>query len=134
MECMLIPAIVLITAALVLYTWGVWAERRQGTLRGWHVALFALGFFADACGTFLMSRIAAEGTYKATGVAAILTQLMAVTGLIALIGMGLHLAWAVWVLLRGSADAKATFHRFSLGVWAVWLVPYVTGAASAMIR
>lgn len=131
---MLIPAIVLITAALIFYTWGVWAERRQGTLRGWHVALFALGFAADASGTFIMSRIAAEGTYEPTGVAAILSQLMAVTGMIALILMGLHLAWALWVHLRGSQESKATFHRYSLVVWAIWLVPYVTGAASAMIN
>ncbi|QIK73582.1 TIGR03987 family protein [Propioniciclava coleopterorum] len=131
---MLIPAIVLITAALLLYTAGVWGERRSGTLRPLHVALFAGGFLCDAGGTWLMSQIAGSGTYTTTGAASVLTTLMAVTGGLALILMGIHLAWAIGVLAKGSPAARATFHRFSVLVWAIWLVPYFTGMASAMIR
>lgn len=131
---MLSLAIALITVALVLYSSGVWAEHRAGVLRPRHAALFAAGLVADASGTALMSRIASEGTYAASGLASALTTLMAVTGAAALILMLVHLGWALVVLWRGSDSAKRTFHRFSLGVWGLWLVPYVTGMAGAMIQ
>ncbi|WP_040156946.1 HsmA family protein [Mobilicoccus massiliensis] len=129
---MLPSAIVLITAALFFYTLGVWAERRAGVLRAWHAVAFVLGFAADAAGTFVMSRIAAAGGAPTEGLAATLGTLMAVTGAIALVLMGVHALWAIVVLLRDRANEKENFHRFSVGVWALWLVPYFAGMASSM--
>ncbi|WP_072042013.1 HsmA family protein [Nigerium massiliense] len=128
---MLILAIVLITGALVAYTAGVWAEHRAGTLRAGHVALFATGLVLDASGTGVMGVIARSGGAKA-GVAGVLSQVMQVTGAIALVLMAAHLAWAVWTWRRGSARERLRFHRFSTLVWALWLVPYFTGMASSM--
>lgn len=53
---------------------------------------------------------------------------MAVTGAAALLLMVIHLGWAVIVLLRSRDVDKKRFHKFSLLVWAIWLVPYFTGA------
>tara|TARA_B100001971_G_C18012244_1_gene443012 strand:+ start:533 stop:787 length:255 start_codon:yes stop_codon:yes gene_type:complete len=79
-----------------------------------------------------MSQIASDR--RADGVeAGALDQMMAITGLAAIILMAIHLAWAVVVLIRGRANEKAVFHRFSIVVWTIWLVPYVLGAAGAMI-
>ncbi len=129
---MLVPAIVIITLALVFYTIGVWAERIQRTLKWWHVAFFALGLAADATGTFLMTQIAAER--RATGVEASgADTLMAWTGTAAILLMAVHLVWAIVVLVRGRENEKQNFHRFSVVVWAIWLIPYIAGAAGAMI-
>jgi uncharacterized repeat protein (TIGR03987 family) len=125
---MLVSAIVIITLALVFYTIGVWSERIQGTLKRWHAAAFGLGLACDLTGTFLMSRIAAEATGSASG----LTVLMAVSGTIALLLMAVHLAWAVIVLIRDREAERANFHKFSIVVWAIWLVPYASGAVSSM--
>ena len=38
---MLVPAIVIITLALALYTIGVWGERIQGILKWWHVVFLS---------------------------------------------------------------------------------------------
>lgn len=130
---MLIFAIALITAALILYTIGVWTERRAGTLHGRHAALFAGGLAFDASGTFVMNRIAGDPTIAAT-YAGPLSQVMVVTGALALVLMAAHLAWALAVLARGRASEKVTFHRFSTLVWAIWLVPYATGALSSAIH
>lgn len=129
---MLPLAIVIITAALVFYSVGVWAERIQRTLQWWHAGMFAIGLTCDTTGTILMTRIAAE--QRAQGI----TQnaagtLMAWTGTAAIILMGIHLVWAVVVLLRGRENEKHAFHRFSIIVWAIWLIPYIAGAASAMV-
>lgn len=120
---MLAAAIALITSALVLYSAGVWTEHRAGVLKARHAALFAGGLAMDASRTLIMSRIAAAHT-SPTGV---LTQVMQLTGGLALVLMALHLAWAVVVLLRDRAGEREAFHRFSLLVWGIWLVPYVTG-------
>lgn len=128
---MLIPAIILITAALVFYTIGVWAEHLQKVLKWWHAVLFGLGLICDASGTFLMSKIADSGEVQAVGVGAGLNTIMAITGAAALLLMVLHLVWAVVVLVRNREAEKKRFHKFSLVVWAIWLIPYFTGAIGA---
>lgn len=131
---MLTPAIILITAALLLYTAGVWAEHLRKELRWSHVVLFGLGLVCDTTGTELMRQVAVSGDADFSGSAAgILTWVMAVTGGLALVLMAVHLIWAIVVMLRGTERARATFHRFSRLVWAIWLVPYFTGMAGAMI-
>lgn len=128
---MLIPAIILITAALAFYSIGVWAEHVQRVLKWWHAGLFGLGLACDAGGTFLMSKIAASGEVQAVGVAAGLNTVMAITGAVALALMVLHLIWALMVLIRNREAEKKRFHKFSLVVWALWLIPYFTGAIGA---
>lgn len=132
---MLILASVLISLALVSYTTGVLAERRSGTLEVWHAVAFGIGLAFDATGTWIMSMIAdssASTDFATTPTAAVLSTLMAVTGAVALLLMALHLGWAVVVLFRNRGKEKEAFHRFSLGVWALWLVPYFTGMTAAM--
>jgi len=131
---MLMAAIALISSALVLYTSGVWGEHRAGTLKPRHAVLFGAGLLADVSGTFTMSRIATAGTMPpADATAAVLTSVMAVTGAAALALMAIHLAWAIVVLVRNKPSERAVFHRFSLVVWAIWLVPYVTGMVGSML-
>ena len=128
---MLVAAIVIITLALVFYSVGIWAERIQGILKPWHAVLFGLGLAADATGTFLMTQIAAER--RAEGAqASPLTSVMAISGTIAIVLMAVHLIWAIVVLARNREAEKLTFHRFSIAVWVLWLIPYVIGAASAL--
>jgi uncharacterized repeat protein (TIGR03987 family) len=49
------------------------------------------------------------------------------TGQIALWLMLLHAAWATRVARQGTVEARAGFHRYSLVVWLIWLVPYFSG-------
>lgn len=128
---MLPLAIITITLALVLYTVGVWAERIQKTLRWWHVVFFGLGLAADTTGTLMMTAIAGER--RDAGIeASAANVLMAWTGTFAILLMAVHLVWAIVVLVRGRERELHTFHRFSIIVWAVWLIPYVAGAAGSM--
>ena len=114
---MLPAAIVIITAALVFYSIGVWAERIQRTLRWWHAGMFALGLAADTTGTLLMTQIAADR--RAEGIAENAAgTLMAWSGTAAIALMAVHLIWAVVVLVRNRESEKRVFHRFSIAVWA----------------
>lgn len=107
-------ASIIITLALVFYSIGVWSERIQGRLKPWHLAFFVLGLICDTWGTGLMLEFAGGLTFDIHGV----------TGLIAIILMLIHALWALVVLLRKDEKAITNFHKFSIIVWIIWLVPY----------
>lgn len=130
---MLALAIVLISLALVAYTTGVWAEKISGRLKVWHAVAFCVGLTFDATGTYVMTLIANSGGMPTGGAAGMLSSVMAITGALALLLMAAHAAWAIVVLIRRRPSELTTFHKFSLIVWAIWLVPYFTGMASAMV-
>ncbi len=102
-------ASVLMAAALISYTIGVWGERVVGRLKWWNFAFFVLGLIFDTIGN-------------------------GISGLLAIVLMAIHAAWALVVLLRGDERAKRTFHRFSIVVWCIWLIPYLSPMVIAMAR
>ncbi len=123
---MLLPfAIVFITLALIFYTMGVWGERLSGLLKKWHVITFWLGFICDTTGTTLMGKLAGME---------LTVNLHSVSGLAAIVLMAVHAVWATIVLLRGSQKSKESFHKFSLLVWLVWLIPYASGMFFGMTQ
>jgi len=107
-------ATIIITLALVFYSVGVWSERIQGRLKPWHLVFFVLGLICDTWGTGLMLEFAGRLTFDIHGL----------TGLIAIILMLIHALWALVVLIRKDEKAITNFHKFSLVVWFIWLIPY----------
>lgn len=120
----LIAAICVISSALVFYTIGVWGERIQKKLKGWHLVFFLAGLLADTVGTGLMEHIA-----RLTGLH---DEVHTVTGITAILLMFIHAMWAIWTYSKGSAKAKAHFNRFSIIVWCIWLIPYCIGIYMGM--
>lgn len=116
-------AAVLITLALVFYSVGVWAERLVRNLLPWHVAAFWTGFAFDVSGTTAMELMVPGFNW---------TSPHTITGQIALWLMLAHAVWATRVVRTGTDQARRRFHRFSLAVWAVWLVPFFGGMAVGM--
>jgi uncharacterized repeat protein (TIGR03987 family) len=49
------------------------------------------------------------------------------TGLLAIGLMLIHAVWATIVLVRKNERLILNFHKFSLLVWFIWLVPYLNG-------
>lgn len=107
--------------ALVFYSVGVWSERLARRLRPWHLAMFWLGCACDTTGTDLMERL----------VGSIRLDFHGATGAVALALMLAHAVWATVVLARRNERAIAVFHRISVVVWVVWLVPFMSGALFA---
>jgi uncharacterized repeat protein (TIGR03987 family) len=107
-------ASIVITLALVFYSIGVWSERLAGRLKPWHLVFFWLGLACDTLGTGMMLDFAGGLTADVHGV----------TGVIAILLMLVHAIWATIVLARRDERLITTFHRFSVVVWAIWLIPY----------
>lgn len=110
-------AAVLMTAALTFYSVGVWSERLGARLKPWHLWMFWCGFTCDTVGTDMMRRVAGGFTFG----------LHSITGVTALVLMLGHAAWATVVLVRRDERAILTFHRVSIVVWTIWLIPFVSG-------
>ena len=72
-----------------------------------------------------MSRIAAAGTDK--GITPLQLLIHQSTGTLAIVLMLIHAVWATYIISRGSDKAKAVFHKFSVVVWVIWLIPYFAG-------
>jgi uncharacterized repeat protein (TIGR03987 family) len=122
---MLISAIIAITLALIFYTIGVWSEKMQGELKKWHLVVFYIGLIFDTTGTTIMSKIATGG-FK--------LNFHGITGLLAIILMLFHALWATVVLVKNDTKAKANFHKLSIVVWIIWLIPFISGAIFGMAR
>ena len=108
--------LIIISLALVFYSIGVWSERIQGKLKPWHLLFFYLGLVCDTWGTGLM--------IKAVG--GLTTDVHGVSGVIAIVLMMIHAFWATVVLIRKDEKMIRNFHKFSLVVWFVWLIPYLS--------
>lgn len=126
MTGILMAAIITITLALVFYTIGVWSEHRSKQLKKIHLIFFWLGLCMDTMGTILMGRIAEQPMLSGK------LSLHGVTGMLAIILMIVHAIWATVVLVKNNEDSAKNFHRLSIAVWAVWLVPYILGMVIGM--
>ena len=61
-----------------------------------------------------------------------LMELHTLTGQIALWLMLAHATWATYVVRKGSEKALTGFHRYSMVVWLIWLIPYFGGMLMGM--
>lgn len=117
-----ILSIVFISSALVFYSIGVWSERLAGRLKSWHLIFFWTGLLFDTLGTGIMMEMAGGLT----------SNIHVLTGAVAILLMLIHAIWASIVLARKDESLILNFHKFSVGVWLVWLVPYSNGFFQSM--
>jgi len=55
-----------------------------------------------------------------------------ITGVIAIALMFIHALWALIVLIKKNEKAIINFHKFSVVVWLIWLIPYLSPMFFAM--
>jgi uncharacterized repeat protein (TIGR03987 family) len=83
-----------------------------------HLVVFWLGFICDTIGTGAMGEIA--GSF-------VQINFHGLTGLVAILLMLFHAAWATKVLIQKDEKMIVNFHKFSIVVWIIWLIPMITG-------
>ena len=116
----------LISLALLFYSLGVWSERFNKYLVKRHVISFWIGFAFDVSGTLAMHKLA-DGPFD-------ILEPHTLTGQIALWLMLIHAVWATWAIKKGSDDVLRKFHKYSLVVWIIWLIPYFGGMYIGMSK
>ncbi len=133
----MLNAIVLINLAFISYTLGVWGEKVQGELKLWHLLTFWFGFVNDTIGTLSMEAMV---IYNAGDEYNNLFQYLflhmsfhSITGIFALTLMLVHALWATKVLLKKNIIMIKRFHHYSLFIWLIWLIPFITGAIAHLV-
>ena len=116
-------ASIIITFALVFYSIGVWSERIQGKLKPWHLVFFVLGLVCDTWGTGLMFKMAGGMAFDLHGI----------SGAAAILLMFVHAVWALVVWVKKDEKAINNFHKFSVAVWVIWLIPYFSPMFFGMV-
>lgn len=116
-----IPAI-LITIALILYSIATWSERFAGILKKHHLVLFWMGLLFDISGTGLMIHNSTIETFS----------LHSLSGYAGIFFMLIHTVWATIVMIRENESLMLRFHRYSIGVWTLWMFSYINGALLGM--
>jgi len=116
-------AVITINLALLFYSIGVWSERLSGKLKPWHTVFFWLGLVCDTWGTGLMMEFVGGLTFDIHGL----------SGVLAILLMFVHAIWATVVLTTKNETMIANFHKFSVAVWLIWLIPYFSPMALRML-
>ena len=124
MSLTLVIAIICMLSALTLYTVGVWSERFAGRLKIIHLLFFWSGFIFDTTGTTLMGVMAGK----------MILDFHGITGALAIILMLGHAIWASIALILKQERVLVGFHKFSLVVWILWLIPFISGMLGAMLK
>lgn len=124
MSSLILISSTLITLALIFYSLGVWSERLSKYLTIVHVVYFWIGFTFDISGTYTM-HLLAKGTFD-------IFEPHTFTGQIALWLMLIHALWATIVVVKNNEVLKYKFHKFSIIVWTIWLIPYFGGMILGM--
>jgi uncharacterized repeat protein (TIGR03987 family) len=88
--------------------------------------MFWIGFAFDVIGTLAMHFISTKPFN--------ILEPHTLTGQIALWLMLAHALWAATVIRKKKETLRRNFHRYSLFVWLVWLIPYFGGMWLAMER
>ncbi len=117
-----IYASILFTFAAIFYSVGVWAEHIAKRLKKWHIFAFLFGVITDSAGTILMM-LNTKG---------VLINAHTIVGSIGLVLMIFHLFWAMLVLKNKQERMITQFHKFSIFVWSIWMVAYISGAYMGM--
>ncbi|HXK40590.1 MAG TPA: hypothetical protein VJ046_00580 [Candidatus Paceibacterota bacterium] len=107
----------LFVVALLLYSFVIWVHKFRKDLSLWMVWLFGIGLAADVSGTVIVCVLAAKSW---------VWNLHTVSGLLSLIIMATHFAWALCAL-KVKGDFETYFNRFSVWAWLLWLVAFVSG-------
>ena len=117
-------AVIIINLALLFYSIGVWSERLQGRLKVWHTVFFWLGLVCDTWGTGLMFEFVGGMSYDIHGI----------SGVLAIALMFVHAIWATLVLVKKDENMIVSFHKFSIVVWLIWLIPYFSPMVFQMVE
>ena len=112
-----ITALVMLVAALVFYSVGVWTEHVRGKVRFTDLLFMLIGLVCLAVATGFL-----HGLNYAVELA---NELHLLLGILTILIILFHTFWALWALTTiKKPDARAKFNRFSIFIWCIWLIPY----------
>ena len=62
-----------------------------------------------------------------------LASVHGITGIVAIVLMLIHAMWATAILVLRDKEGAKTFHKYSMAVWRIWLIPFALGVLMGFI-
>ncbi|MFW2404009.1 MAG: HsmA family protein [Gammaproteobacteria bacterium] len=124
MKPIILVSVISITTALIVYTIAVWSNWRAKVLGTVQIVLLWIGLAADATATRMMGLSAGKTTWDFHTISGNL-------------GLGLMAILAVvgtWAKLTRRDDILASFHKYAVPVWIIWVISYATGVIIGVQR
>ena len=113
----MIVALVMLVAALVFYSIGVWTEHVRGKVRFTDLLFILIGLVCQAVATGFLHGI--------NSISELVDESHLLLGILCILIILFHVFWAMWALTTiKKPDARAKFNRFSIFIWCIWLIPY----------
>jgi len=112
----LLIAVISIFLAAIVYTIVIFAQRKSGVVKPWHLILLCLGVVYDTTSTVLMSKLA-KSPFTAHGIAG-----YAANGLMVLLTI-----FAGVILFKKDEKLGRIFSKISLYIWVLWMISFVLG-------
>ncbi len=109
----------MILLAFICYTVSIWSEKISGVLKTWHVVSFWRGLVFDITGTVLMSALSDDDSES--------NFLHLLTGYVSIGSMAFHAIIASIAIKIGNENFLTLFPNFSLLIWAIWMLSFITG-------
>lgn len=121
MKSMLISAVVLVTIALILYTWNIFGLRKQ--LLKKHVIGLSIAWCCDLAATILFFLMGRQTKTKATPIFIFHTWL----GYLALVLMLILVILVIRQWRKSARHLPASIRSYALLSWVIWLIDYLAG-------
>jgi uncharacterized repeat protein (TIGR03987 family) len=115
---LLIPAVIAVSLALILYTTAVWREFFKNEVQLSVIVIFWAGFFFDLLGTALMSLIS-------KGFAVNVHTVIGTLALFLMAGLG---GWLSYEYAHVARRYTRVRRIYGLCAWCVWVVVFVAGS------
>ena len=117
MTPLILTGAIFFTLALIFYSIGIWNDYYHKKLKLWHLTMFGLGVITDTIGTLCMYLHVGHLIFTAHSI----------SGFLGLFLMIFHFFWAFIAIRNNDIELQKTFHRFSILVWAFWMISYISG-------
>ncbi|WP_057830046.1 HsmA family protein [Colwellia sp. TT2012] len=117
MTPLILSGAIFFTLALIFYSIGIWNDYYHKKLKMWHLTMFGLGVITDTIGTIMMYLHVGHLIFTAHSI----------SGFLGLFLMIFHFCWAFIAIRNNDLELQKTFHRFSILVWAFWMISYISG-------
>jgi uncharacterized repeat protein (TIGR03987 family) len=122
MNTMALLAIVFMFLALLSYTISIWGVRKTKQPILFQVLLSWVGLIFDTTGTILMALLAGEWHWNIHGI----------TGILGILAMLVNAIWVSIAFNKKQEMITNNYIKYSLILWIIWLISFVTGAFFAM--
>ncbi len=126
MSKVVLASIIFMSLALLLYSAGVFLERKDKEVWPRHAVLYGIALAFDIISVTIITVYA--GLKTGDPIPTVITSnVNIIEELVGVVLLSVNVIWAIAVLREGTDKQLEIYHKFSLIIWVLWLAMYFLG-------